>query len=122
MPASAVAQPPRLARARDYVVVRYELARLDGTVIDATNPLRPLGFTLWSGSAFRGLDATVAGMAVGEVKTVQLSPAEVDAGLVGGGTGKLRLTVELVDVLPGVRSPGKPGEVSRSAAPGRGSP
>ena len=104
VPAAAAEEPVRHARAGDYAVVRYELARLDGTVIDATNPLRPLGFVLWSGAAFRGLDATVAGMAVGEVKEVQLPAAEVDPDLAAarGSTGTLRLTVELVDVLAGV--------------------
>ena len=92
----------RIARARDYAVVRYELARPDGRVIDATNPLRPLGFVLFSGAAFRGLDATVAGMGVGEVRTVDLPAAEVDAGLAATGTETFRLTVELVDLLGGV--------------------
>lgn len=101
--AAAVGAPgPRLARARDYAVVRYELARLDGRVIDATNPLRPLGFVLWSGTTFRGLDATVAGMRVGDIRSVELPAAEVDATLARGAAERYRLTVELIDILAGV--------------------
>ena len=101
---TAQASPPadRRARALDYAVVRYELARPDGRVIDATNPLRPLGFVVWSGAAFRGLDATVAGMEIGETRTVELAAAEVDRSLAAGNAGRFRLTVELVDLLAGV--------------------
>ncbi|BAM04565.1 FKBP-type peptidyl-prolyl cis-trans isomerase [Phycisphaera mikurensis] len=119
VPAPAAASPRRTAQARDYAVVRYELAAPGGAVIDATHPMKPLGFVLFSGTAFRGLDNTVAGMAVGERRAVELPAAEVDAQLPAGGAA-YRLTVELLGLLPGVtKELVRPGETGgRAAAPG----
>lgn len=105
------AEGPR-ARARDYAVVRYSAYHAQtGLEVDATPAGAPLGFVLWAGQVFRGLDEGVAGMAVGEKRTLLVpahlttvaggGPALDDAGSAVAGAA-LRVEVELLRVLPGV--------------------
>jgi FKBP-type peptidyl-prolyl cis-trans isomerases 2 len=48
----------------------------DGSVFDSSEGREPLSFTLGSGQIIPGLDAAIAGMAVGEQKTVTIPAAE----------------------------------------------
>ena len=99
------------ARAQDYVVVRYRVTHPPtGLELDATPKDEPLGFVLWSGTVFRGLDEGVAGMRVGGQRTLMVPAELLDSGLIGvDGTPlelpdtTLRVDVELVSVLPGIR-------------------
>ena len=74
----------------DYVKVDYIGELEDGTIFDTSikdaavegevyNPNReyePLGFTVGAGQMIQGFDSGVVGMAVGEEKTLTLSPEE----------------------------------------------
>ncbi len=74
----------------DYVKVNYIGELEDGTIFDTSiedaaiegevhNPNRayePLGFTVGAGQMIAGFDSGVVGMAVGEEKTLTLSPEE----------------------------------------------
>ncbi len=107
------------AQVRDYVVVRYTVTHAyTGVELDATPPGEPLGFVVWSGAVFRGLDEGVAGMRVGERRTLivpadlaiapdQLAPPQDAVGDVPGDDAlppvTLKVDLELLNVLPGVR-------------------
>ena len=61
-----------VAKAGDSVGVYYTGKLDNGTVFDTNVNKTPLEFTLGSGQMITGFDEAVAGMAVGEVKTVRL--------------------------------------------------
>jgi FKBP-type peptidyl-prolyl cis-trans isomerase 2 len=59
------------------VKVHYRGTLDDGTEFDSSYTRgEPIGFTLGSGEMIDGFDAAVAGMAVGEKKTIRLEPSE----------------------------------------------
>lgn len=60
----------------DYVKVDYIGELEDGTVFDTSIGREPLGFTVGAGQMIAGFDSGVVGMAVGEEKTLTLSPEE----------------------------------------------
>ena len=62
------------AKAGDTVQVQYKGTLADGTVFDPGT--QPLTFTLGEGRVISGFDAAVAGMRVGESKTVTIPAAE----------------------------------------------
>ena len=98
------ATDPNAPRANpgDFVVARYVVRHEQtGLILDETPPDAPLGFVLWSGTVSRGLDEGIAGMRVGEQRTL-LIPAALAEGD-GAPGGELRAEVELLRVLPGVR-------------------
>lgn len=64
------------AEAGDTVSVYYTLTLADGTVHESNVGKTPLSFVVGGGQMISGFDAAVAGMKVGETKTVTLSPAE----------------------------------------------
>ena len=64
------------AEAGDTVSVYYTLTLEDGTVRESNVGKTPLEFVVGSGQMISGFDKAVNGMAVGETKTVTLSPAE----------------------------------------------
>ncbi|MEM8782391.1 MAG: FKBP-type peptidyl-prolyl cis-trans isomerase [Planctomycetota bacterium] len=102
------------AQVRDYTVVRYAAYHAQtGLEVDATPEGEPLGFVLWAGQVFRGLDEGVAGMRVGEKRTL-LVPVHLTGVGAGAGVARLdagwdqldmalRVQVELINVLPGLR-------------------
>ncbi len=116
------------AQVRDFVVVSYTVRHAaTGLELDATPPGAPHGFVLWSGAVFRGLDEGVAGMRVGERRTLVV-PADL-AGLPEGAAvadegdtpmpaTTLHVDVELLNVLPGVRKKVIEPGVGRFAGPG----
>jgi len=63
------------AKAGDTVQFHYTGTLADGNVFDSSQGREPLSFTLGSGQIIAGLDAAIAGMAVGEQKTVTI-PAD----------------------------------------------
>jgi FKBP-type peptidyl-prolyl cis-trans isomerase len=64
------------ARTGDTVKVHYTGTLDDGTQFDSSADREPLAFTLGSGQVIGGFDAAVAGMSVGEVKTVTIPASE----------------------------------------------
>lgn len=102
------------AQVREYAVVRYAAYHAQsGLEVDATPEGEPLGFVLWAGQVFRGLDEGVAGMRVGEKRTLlvpqHLTGVGAGAGVARAAAGwdqlenALRVEVELLNVLPGLR-------------------
>ena len=64
------------AKPGDTLHMHYKGTLDDGTVFDSSEGRDPLSFELGSGQIIPGLDAGVAGMAVGETRTVRVEPAE----------------------------------------------
>ena len=60
------------ARAGDTVKVIYEGRLTNGTIFDSSEEDSPLKFTLGSGELIAGFDEAVAGMSVGETKTIEI--------------------------------------------------
>jgi len=96
-----------VAAAGRYIQINYTASALSGEQIDRSAPGQPVGFILWSGRVPRGLDEGVAGMRVGEKRRLVL-PLELMAGPYPGRVvlpdAPLVFDIELVDVLPGIRS------------------
>ena len=63
------------AKSGDTVKVHYHGRLTDGTTFDSSEGRDPLEFTVGAGSVIRGFDEGVAGMAVGDKKTVHI-PAD----------------------------------------------
>jgi len=95
------------AVAGKFVQVRYSVWNLAGVQIEVSDAKHPVGFVLWAGHAPRGWDEGVAGMRVGEKRRLILThdllygpyPGEVQL-----PDTALRFDIELVGVLPGIRS------------------
>ncbi|MEM6327945.1 MAG: peptidylprolyl isomerase [Bacteroidota bacterium] len=64
------------ATSGDTVRVHYTGTLSDGTRFDSSEGREPLQFTLGSGQVVPGFDAAVAGMTIGETKTVTLPAAQ----------------------------------------------
>ncbi len=64
----------RVAKAGDTVAVNYTGTLDDGTVFDSSVGREPLTFTVGKGDVISGFDQAVVGMAVGDKKTVHLTP------------------------------------------------
>ena len=64
------------AKAGDTVHVHYTGRLDDGSVFDASEGRDPLAFTLGHGQVIGGFDQAVAGMAVGDAKTVRIPVEE----------------------------------------------
>ena len=62
----------RRAQTGDTVSVHYTGTLADGSVFDSSRGREPLEFTVGGGRVIPGFDAAVAGMAVGEQKTVTI--------------------------------------------------
>ena len=69
-------QGARQAQAGDTVHFHYTGTLADGSVFDSSEGREPLSFTLGSGQIIRGLDAAIAGMAVGEAATLTIPAAD----------------------------------------------
>lgn len=89
-----------------YLQVQYTGSTFDNEVFDRSQPGKPVGFILWSGTIPRGWEEGVAGMRVGEKRRLILTP-DLMCGPYPGDVvlpdGVLRFDIELVDVLPSVR-------------------
>ena len=104
------------ATAGRYVQINFVASTLSGKLIERSDPEHPVGYVLWSGRVLRGWDEGVAGMRVGEKRRMMLPPEL----LVGPYPGSAVLPdepmlfdIELVGVLPGIRSTiDKPGHGS----------
>ncbi len=96
-----------VAAAGRYVQIHYTASTLSGELFDRSVEDRPVGYVLWSGRVPRGLDEGVAGMRVGEKRRLVL-PLELMAGPYPGDVvlpdTPLVFDIELVGVLPGIRS------------------
>lgn len=57
-------------------VVNYRGTLSDGTVFDSTEGIEPLEFVVGSGTVIHGFDEAVAGMSVGERRTVTIPSRE----------------------------------------------
>ena len=66
----------RVAKVGDTVSVNYTGTLDDGTVFDSSQGRSPLTFKVGSGQVIKGFDDAVIGMAVGDKKTVHLTPDE----------------------------------------------
>jgi peptidylprolyl isomerase len=64
------------AKAGDTVRVHYSGSLDDGTVFDSSKGGEPIEFTLGQGAVIEGFERAVAGMRVGETRTVTLPPEE----------------------------------------------
>jgi FKBP-type peptidyl-prolyl cis-trans isomerase 2 len=64
------------ARPGDTVRIHYTGTLSDGSTFDSSEGRDPLEFTVGSGQIISGLDSAIAGMAVGETKTVTVPAAE----------------------------------------------
>jgi FKBP-type peptidyl-prolyl cis-trans isomerase 2 len=64
------------AEAGDTVRINYTGAFADGTKFDSSEGRDPLEFQLGAGQIIPGLEKAVAGMTVGESKTVTIAPEE----------------------------------------------
>jgi len=64
------------AKPGDTLHVHYTGKLDDGTVFDSSEGRDPLAFELGAGQIIPGLDAGVAGMEVGEKRSVRVEPAE----------------------------------------------
>ncbi len=66
-----------VAEEGDHVEVHYIGTLDDGTEFDASRPRgAPLDFVIGSGAMIAGFDAGVRGMALGEMKTIRIEPAD----------------------------------------------
>ncbi len=64
------------AKSGDTVKIHYTGTLADGTEFDSSTGREPLEFALGSGQVIPGFDSAVDGMAVGDSKTVNISPDE----------------------------------------------
>ncbi len=64
------------ATSGDTVHVHYTGKLDDGTVFDSSEGRDPLAFTVGAGQVVPGFDEAVAGMQVGDSKTVRIGPAD----------------------------------------------
>jgi peptidylprolyl isomerase len=64
------------AKVGDTVKIHYTGTLEDGSQFDSSAGRDPLEFTLGSGQVIPGFDDAVSGMAVGDKKTVNISPAD----------------------------------------------
>jgi FKBP-type peptidyl-prolyl cis-trans isomerase 2 len=64
------------AKTGDTVRIHYTGTLDDGTTFDTSSGRAPLEFTVGSGQIIPGLDRAIAGMSVGEKKTVDVPAAE----------------------------------------------
>ena len=64
------------AKQGDKVAVHYTGKLEDGRVFDSSREREPLEFTLGEGKIIPGFEVAVAGMDVGEKKTIKLPPEE----------------------------------------------
>ena len=63
------------AKKNDTVKVHYTGTLTDGTVFDSSREAEPLEFTIGGGDLIKGFDEAIPGMAIGEIKSVNI-PAE----------------------------------------------
>jgi len=95
------------AKAGDTVSMNYTGSLVDGTVFDSNvdpkfNHVEPFIFTLGTGQVIKGWDVGVAGMKVGEKRTLAISP-EFGYGATGAGgiippNATLNFEVELLAI------------------------
>lgn len=64
------------AKKGDTVKIHYTGRLSDGMIFDSSDGREPLEFTLGSGQVIPGFDKGVAGMGVGEKKTIEIPMAE----------------------------------------------
>ncbi len=75
-----MARPRMKTRKGDAVKIHYTCKLSNGTVIDSSEGKEPLEFTIGKVEVIKGLEESVAGMKVGESKTVTV-PADKAYGL-----------------------------------------
>lgn len=89
-----------------YVQIQYMGTTNKGQVFDRSEPGKPVGFVMWSGTVPRGWEEGVTGMRVGEKRRLILAP-DLMCGPYPGDVvvpdGVLRFDIELVAVLPSIR-------------------
>lgn len=56
------------------VTMNFSLALKDGTMADASEPGKPLVFTMGDGSLIEGLELALYGLKVGDKQTLEISP------------------------------------------------
>lgn len=64
------------AKAGDKVLVHYKGTLPDGQLFDSSEGREPLSFTLGSGQVIKGFDDGVAGMIIGDKKTINIPNEE----------------------------------------------
>lgn len=82
-------------------VVSYRLTLEDGTLIDASNPVKPYGFVVGDSKVVPGLSQGVSGMKVGERRVLRIPPSlaygDKGTGPIPGGA-TLVFEVELLEI------------------------
>lgn len=82
-------------------VVTYRLTLEDGTLIDASNPVKPYGFVVGDSKVVPGLSQGVSGMKVGERRVLKIPPSlaygDKGTGPIPGGA-TLIFEVELLEI------------------------
>ena len=68
--------PTNPASSGDTVAVHYTGRLDDGQVFDSSEGREPLSFVLGSGQVIPGFDSGVAGLSVGESRSVRIEPAD----------------------------------------------
>jgi peptidylprolyl isomerase len=94
------------AKSGDQVSVHYKGTLDDGDVFDSSEGRAPLSFTLGMGEVIAGFDDAVAGMSIGETRTVRIPPDEAYGGrdeeltrIVGRGELPPGMALEVGQVL-----------------------
>jgi len=83
----------------DTVHIHYTGTLADGETFDSSAGRDPLEFTVGSGQIIPGLDAAIAGMGVGDTKTVEV-PADQAYGAVEPGGRQSVPRAEIPDDIP----------------------
>jgi len=107
---AAVTNNNEVAQVGDTVSVNYTGKLADGTVFDSNvdpkfQHVQPFEFTLGAGQVIPGWDKGIAGMKVGEKKTLVIAPEDAYGAAGAGGVippnATLTFDVEILGITPG---------------------
>jgi peptidylprolyl isomerase len=68
--------PEKVAKGGDTVKVHYTGKLEDGTIFDSSRDRGPFELTIGSGNAIPGFENSIVGMAIGDTKTITITPKE----------------------------------------------